>query len=263
MVEHSRRYDDFMKILCDAGYVCYIHDNLGHGNSVQSDDDLGYFGGKEGYKYLIEDSRKVTELACGDYPDLPIVLFGHSMGSFIVRMYTAKYGNELSGAIYCGTGGSNPAVGAGIALTKLIFALKGGYYRSNFITNLAFGSYNKRIENATPISWQSRNIEEMNKFIDDDKCGFTFTTSGYLGLLIMNKLINIKSWYESVPKNLPILLMAGEQDPVGAYGKGVIEVYDKLKASNHSDVTLNLYPDDRHEILNELDRDKVIADTLE
>lgn len=151
MVENSSRYDYFISKLCDAGYVVYMHDHLGHGKSVACEDDFGYFGEEDdAYQHLIEDAHTLTEIARKNDQGLPVILFGHSMGSFVCRLYTAKYGNELAGAIYCGTAGKNAAAGVGIKLAKGFMKAKDPHFRCNMLTHIAFMRYNKRTDNETP-----------------------------------------------------------------------------------------------------------------
>lgn len=262
MAEYSNRYAEFAKVLAENGYAVFINDHLGHGKSVASKDDLGYFG-EDGVNNLVEDMKKVTELAKQEYPELPFILFGHSMGSFLARAYTAKYGRFLSGAIYCGTSGPNPAAGMGISLAKYLEKTKGDHHRSNFLNSIAFGSYNKRTDKRTAFDWLSRNEAEVDKYIADDMCGFCFTTNGFRTLFSVLKQVSAPSWYKKVPDNLPILLIAGSNDPVGEYGKGVTRVFEDLKNSGHSNTLMKLYPDARHELLNEINKEEVMSDIVE
>ena len=264
MAEHQSRYAPFARFLNTNGYVVFINDHLGHGKSIANYDELGYFGKRDGYIYLIDDMKKVNDIAREQYPGLPVILFGHSMGSFLSRFYVEKYGNTVDGAIFCGTSGANPAVDMGLAVIKAVTAAKGDHYRSQLINKLAFGSYNKRIKPArTDFDWLSTNKENVDKYIADPLCGFLFTTNGYRDLLKLLKVINRLEWYTSVRLDLPMLLISGEEDPVGNYGKGVKQVCDGLKDSKHENVEMKLYPGDRHEILNEQDRLDVYNDVLD
>lgn len=260
MAEHHERYEDFISNLNDNGYIVFANDHLGHGKSVKNDNELGFFGKKSGYINLVEDMKQLSDLAQKECPGLPLILFGHSMGSMLARLYTQKYGNTLAAAIYCGTSGSNPAAGPGIAIVSTIEKLKGDHYRSKFIDKLAFGAYNNKIEpKRTPFDWLTSDSEEVDKYIADPYCGFIFTTSGYRDLMTLIAAISKKEWYTSVPTRLPIFIISGDADPVGNYGKGIEEVYNKLIDSKHSDVTMKLYKG-RHEILNESIKAEVYAD---
>ena len=261
MAEYSNRYAAFAMELAKNGYAVFINDHLGHGKSVSGSDELGYFG-ENGVESLVEDMKKVTDIAKGQYPDLPYILFGHSMGSFLARAYTARYGDMLDGAVYCGTSGPNPAAGLGAKLAKYLEKSKGDHQRSNFLNSMAFGTYNKRTEKRTDFDWLSRDEKEVDKYISDDLCGFCFTTNGFKTLFTLLQDVSSKQWFKSVPADLPVLLISGENDPVGEYGKGVKAVYDELTKTGHSAVSIKLYPEDRHEILNELDRETVMADII-
>lgn len=261
MAEHSNRYARFAMELCKRGYAVFVSDHLGHGTSVASDEELGYFG-EDGGNSLVEDMYSLTKIAKQQYPHVPFFLFGHSMGSFLSRKYTAKYGHMLDGVIYCGTSGPNPAVGVAIALTNYMIKAEGEHYRSSFIDSLAFGTYNKKTQKKTKFDWLSRDEKEVEKYINDKYCGFLFTTNGFKTLFSVLKEVSAKSWYNAVPEDLQILLISGDKDPVGEYGKGVTEVFKTLRKTNHSNVILKLYPEARHELLNELNRDEVTADVL-
>lgn len=255
MAEHHSRYEDFIEFLNKNGYVVYINDHLGHGESVKNVNELGYFGKKDGYLYLVDDMKIINDMIHNDYPELPVILFGHSMGSMLARLYVEKYGNSISGVIFCGTCGKNPAAAIGVSLVKSIAAIKGDYFRSQFINALAFGTYNSKCNpKRTSFDWLTTQNNIVDKYIADPYCGFLFTTKGYLDLMNLIIVINRQDWYTSVRCDLPIYLISGSEDPVGNYGKGVKEVYQNLVDSNHSDVSCKLFNGDRHEILNEKDK---------
>ena len=212
---------------------------------------------------FVDDCKQLTDIAKNEHKGLPFIFFGHSMGSFIAREYTAHFGNEIDGAVYCGTSGPNPGASVGGALANMIASRKGEMYRSEFINNIAFGTYNKKTEKRTPFDWLTKDTAVVDKYIEDKYSGFLFTATGYRDLFNLLAGVSAKSWYKKVPAELPILLMAGEDDPVGAYGKGVKQVFRELKETKHKNVTLNLYPGDRHEIHNELDKEKVVGDLIE
>lgn len=251
MAEHLERYEPFADVLCENGFAVYINDHIGHGQSVASKDELGFFGEKDGWKNFIEDCHQLTEIAKKEFPGKPYFFFGHSMGSFVSRSFSAKYAGELTGAVFCGTAGPNPAAAAGILIAKLIAKVKGTHYRSKMIDNIAFGAYNKRFEGRTNFDWLSRDNHQVDKYIADDLCGFLFTAYGYRDMFSLLDSVSKKQWFENYPKQLPVLIISGEQDPVGEYASGVQKVYDGLKNAGKDNVTLHLYKDGRHEILNE------------
>lgn len=264
MAEHSARYDAFAEFLASHGYAVFINDHLGHGKSISGEDELGYFGKENGRDALVNDVKTLTGIAKKEFPDKPVVLFGHSMGSFVVRKYCALYGDNIDAAIFCGTSGSNPGAGIGAALAAVIAREKGDHHRSHLLDSLAFGSYNKRFKPArTNYDWLTRDEKIVDQYVVDPLCGFRFTDPGYRELFKLLEDVSAKKWYNSVPYILPILLISGDDDPVGAYGKGIREVSAGLKKSGHQDVTMKLYPGGRHEILNELNKDEVYQDILE
>ena len=263
MAEYGERYEDFAKFLCEKGFAVVVDDHVGHGKSVKSDEDLGYFGEKNGWNGLVEDEKSVTELMKKEFPNLPIIFFGHSMGSFIGREYIRRYGTDpsIKAAIICGTSGKNPAAPIAIFLADTIAKIKGSKYKSEFINKLAFGSYNNKVAVVdTEYDWLSTDQAQVYKYIADKYCGFLFTAAGYRDLFTLLNVVSAKSWFEGVNKQLPILFTAGEDDPVGQYGKGVRQVYNQLKEAGVKDVTIRLYPGMRHEILNEKDNKRVYED---
>lgn len=264
MAEHGKRYEAFAKALNDNGFSVVISDHMGHGDSISEgkDENYGYFGEQDGDKNLTDDQAKLTDIVKEKFPGVPIILFGHSMGSFIARRYCAFYSDKIDAAVFCGTAGANPAVGMGKAICKLERKRKGSKHKSTLIDKMAFGSYNKRTDKKTPFDWLTRDEAEVKKYIDDKFCGFLFTDAGYMDMFNLLEFVNSKEWYEKVPKDLPIFVIAGAEDPVGGYGKGVREVYARLRATGHSKTDIKLYDGARHEIHNELCKDEVYADTV-
>lgn len=263
MCEYIRRYQPFISFLCDNGYAVCGNDHLGHGETAPSEADLGYFAHRDGWSFLAEDVHTLTGLMKKEYPGLPYFLFGHSMGSFIARVYLERYGDELMGAIICGTAGPNPMAGFGKFLSRLIGLFRGERHRSGLIDQMAFGSYTSRFSDVkSPFDWLTRDRDIVATYEDDPLCTFTFTVSAFHDLFELLTQVNRREWAENVPKELPILLVAGDMDPVGDYGKGVVKVYERLKAAGIRDLQCKLYPGDRHEILNELNQKEVYGDLL-
>lgn len=260
MAEHSDRYIAVANYFCSRGYAVFMNDHAGHGKSVKSDDDNGYFADKDGWKCLVDDVYEVTKIARKAYPDKKLIIWGHSMGSFITRSYIAKYKNGADAAVVCGTSGANPGAAAGILIANLICKIKGPKAKSEFINGLAFGSYNKKFKGDTGFEWLSVNEENIRNYLDDPKCGFLFTASGYRDLFCVLSDVSKADWYRAVPKKMPIYLISGTDDPVGNYGKGVKEVYEKLLQTGHDNVAIKLYEGMRHEIHNEDKKDEVWDD---
>lgn len=251
MAEHLERYEPFAEELCKNGIALYINDHLGHGKSIKAKSELGFFGEKDGWKNFVEDAHELTKIIKSENPDKPVIFFGHSMGSFVARAYSLKYADEIKGAVYCGTSGPNPAAGAGIALTKVVSKLKGTHYRSKLIDKIGFGTYNSKFEGRTAFDWLSRDNEQVDKYIADELCGFLFTACGYGDLFAVLSYVSTKEWFEGLSKELPVLIISGAMDPVGDYGKGVEKVYSALCQAGKKNAERILYPDARHEILNE------------
>jgi len=263
MVEYIDRYDAFARFMAENGFAVIGHDHPGHGESAIDEQHLGYFAKANGYVTIIEDIYQVTEEAKKRFPEKKIFILGHSMGSFMLRRYLALHSDAVSGAIIMGTG-FIPALLAGVghALSCINAALFGEFHRSKMLTGLALGSNNKPFEPArTPFDWLSRNTENVDRYLKDALCGYVFTASAYKDFFKVLKLVAKEDHFETISTKLPILITSGEEDPVG--GKAacpkVKEVYDKR---GFEDVRLKMYPEDRHEILNEVDRDLVFADIL-
>lgn len=261
MTEHINRYDHFLSALAENGFVAFGYDNLGHGKTAKDDSELGFIASKDGWKYLVNDVKAATLSVKQIYPDKPFYLFGHSMGSFIVRLAAASFGDLYEKLIICGTGGKNPLSTIGLALTSVLKALKGERYISKTVLNMAFGAYNRKFEGKSKYDWLTKDKTIIEKYANDKYCTFSFTVSAMHDLITLNSVCNKKNWYKEISKTLPILLISGEDDPVGNYGKGVTQVFNDLKNSG-ADATIKLYPDCRHEILNDTCKEEVISDIV-
>lgn len=264
MCEHIRRYEEFALFLCENGYAVCGHDHPGHGASVSSPDKLGYFAAAGGALLLSQTLRQVTQLAREHFPSLPLVLLGHSMGSYVARDYIARYPTAADALILLGTGGDNPGTLAGIGLADLIMAAKGRFYRSQVLSNLVFGHFNSRFPHPdTSFDWLSRDHTEVEKYQKDPLCGFCFTAAGFRDLFELVHHVNRTAWLMMTPKKLPILMMSGSMDPVGGYGAEVTRVYRRLVSAGCERVSLKLYPQARHELLHETNRREVFDDLLQ
>ena len=264
MAEHMDRYMDFARYLSGNGVAVCGADHAGHGKSSNSPEDYGYFGEKDGARTMVEDAHRLSEMMHRRFHKVPYFILGHSMGSFVVRKYITEYADDLAGAMISGTGGPHPAAAAGHLYAKLRMKQKGRRYKSSTLDKLAFGAYNKRFheENPTASDWLSRDRAVVQAFVDDPASGFIFTVSAFGDFLGLMREVNAKTWPGKVPQNLPLYLFSGEMDPVGNYGKGVTQVYTRLKEAGIQDVSLKLYPEGRHEMLNETNREEVYQDVL-
>lgn len=260
MIDYVGRYTLLAEALCSAGYVLAGNDHLGHGDSVKSADDYGFFTSKNGYECVIDDLNKMNAILRQEYPERPIVLMGHSMGSFLARLYATKYGESIDALIIHGTAGPNPALGPGKLVVKLLRAIKGERHRSPFVRSLAEGGYNKSFDPAEGEgAWLTREGSLVAGRPTDPKTNFIFTLAGYEDLFTMLGKCNASEWFAGFPKKLPTIVVSGDRDPVGDFGKGVRYVYDNLK-KNGASVELKLYPDARHELFNETNRAEVFSD---
>ncbi len=263
MCEHIARYQEWIDFLAKNGYAVYGHDHLGHGRSVSDESELGFFGEQSGCHYLVEDLHTVTEKIRETYPTQPIFLLGHSMGSFVSRLYLARYGNEVQGVLLSGTCGKIPLSKMGLSLVRLWINTKGKRYRSKTLKKMIFGDYNKRLSSPrTPNDWLSRDPAAVDAFNRDPLSGFIFTNVAFRDLLTMIERISADRWFEEIPKNVPILLFSGEMDPVGNYGAGVRKLHRRLLDAGVDEVRIRIYPEGRHEMLRELNRDEVYQDIL-
>jgi len=260
MAEYIERYLPTMEALAEKGYLCCGHDHFGHGKSVTNDAALGHLDFKNGANHMIEDVKTVADHLAETYTDIPHVLFGHSMGSFVVRCAAARYENAFDGLIVCGTGGPNPALGAGKALAATLRRVKGDRGYSPFLYNIMFGAYNARCKEDTDFAWLSVDPANVDAYEMDPLCGFPFTIGGIHSLLNVHGEANGKACFAATPKDLPVLLIAGTDDPVGEYGDGVKTVFGEYKRAGVKKVTLKLYENTRHEILNDVYKARVITD---
>lgn len=260
IAEHVLRYDDFAEFLNTMGILVVAEDHMGHGLSMDTGTQ-GYFDG--GWFTAVEDTHELSSLIRREYPDVPFVIFGHSMGSFMTRTYlTLNPNDDISGAVICGTGWmSETVLQSGLAACKLICAVKGERKPSAFLDGLAFGTYNKRVEHPrTAYDWLNRDDRKVDAYIADPKCGFT-ASAGLLrdmmtGMIYNQKLKNLRK----MNLNLPVFFIAGGDDPVGGYGTGVHAAADAFRKAGVKSVREKIYPLMRHEILNEINHEDVYAD---
>lgn len=261
MTEYIDRYDHLLSFLVQNGYVAFGFDHLGHGKTARNDEELGFIAHKDGWKYLIHDCVSYAKAVKEMFPDKPLYLMGHSMGSFITRLAILHSPELYSKFIICGTSGPNPLSSSGLMLTKFLRFTRGEKYVSKMIHNIAFGSYNKHFEKITDYEWLTKDREVITHYSNDKYCTFKFTVSAMTDLMKLLSKSNCGDWFKSVPKQLPIFIISGADDPVGNYGKGIAAVYNKLKAQNCT-VQMKLYKNCRHEIHNDSCKDEMFADIL-
>ena len=258
MAEYIDRYDEMARYMAERGIAVYGCDHIGHGKSVSRKCPLGYFGKKnKGGRIFIEDTKKLTDIAKKENPNVPFIIFGHSMGSFVARAYSAKYGNQLDAAIFCGTGDPGRAAVPALGLMSKPLKLGRGKREGKLMNKLSFGSFNDRTEGRTEFDWLSVNDKNVDRYVDDPLCGFCFSRRGFHDLATLLKHVTKKRTFKKIPKELPILLIAGEEDPVGGYGKDVRKVHMRLKLTGHRKTRIKLFEGCRHEIHNERNREEV------
>lgn len=262
MAEHIERYFDFMDFLANNGYIVVGYNQRGHGKTAGSVEKQGYMDDEDNFDILVQDVHIVHEYVKKLYPNMIYYQFGHSMGSFVSQRYAELYGNEIDGLILCGSSfNKGLSINLGYLVASLITSIKGREYKSMFVDNVAFGSYNKKFKpNKTNVDWLSRDHESNLKYIDDEYCGAIFSVSYFKDL--SHGFKQITKNFNLMRKDLPVLIISGDADPVGNYGKGTTKLYKNFKKQGVTDVTLKLYKDARHELLNEINKEEVANDVL-
>ena len=260
MCEYVGRYEAYAEHLCSMGIVLAGNDHPGHGESAATEEELGYFAKEGGVELAVEGLAETSRILLERYGDKPLILLGHSMGSFLARIYLTKYAENLAGAIVMGTGGPGAPTGAGIALANLIALFRGDRHRSKLLRSIQQAGYLKRCgKGADRCDWLTRDRAIVEKYNNDKFCNYIFTVSGYRDLFTMLAEVSTDEWAPKVPTDLPILLISGEDDPVGGYGKGVMQVAGALTHAGARRLTTALIPGARHEVLNETDREETFA----
>lgn len=261
MAEHIERYADFAGFFVRNGILVVGADTASHGKSREPGGVKGYFGENNGWDALVQDISAVHAHIKNVYYDVPCFLFGHSMGSFLARSYSAREGAQMDGFIFCGTAGANPALPVAKAIARHEIHKKGATAQSPLLNNLSFGAYNKAFRpNRTEFDWLSVNEANVDAYVADDECGYVFTAGGFRDLFDGLTQIGDKGWAAKV-LHKPIFVIAGAEDPVAAKGKGPTEIAKALAQTGH-DVQLHLYEGMRHEIHNENGRERVWEDIL-
>lgn len=262
MAENILRYDEFAKYLNNKGFIVYGHDHRGHGLTAKTKEELGYLADNEGFEWLVRDLYELMMKVKEENKGLPIYLFGHSMGSFVSQRFIELHGKEIDGLILSGSNGEpTKLTPLGILLANMEIKLFGRRHRSKMMNQLSFGGFNNKFKpNRTSYDWLCSVDSEVDKYIANKYCGFICSASFYYDLLRGLKTINKKDNFKAIPKDLPIYILAGDMDPVGFFGKGIINLHNKLKSTGVNDVKYKLYKNKRHEILNEDNKLEVMND---
>ncbi len=264
IAEHIDRYRDFMAFLAENGFVAVGDDHLGHGKTITDPKDQGFFAEKDGWEHVVRDMDKLHDLMREQYPDIPYVFFGHSMGSFLTRTYLIEHPDKYDAAIISGTGHQAKAmVLGGYAAAGFFVRKEGARAVGTALNNIAFGSYNKGYDNPRTIyDWLSRDPAVPDAYAADPLCGFIATNGLFRDMMGGIKFITNQKNIDRMNKEKPIYFMSGDADPVGENGKGVTRAYQAFCKAGLHDVTIRLYPGGRHEMLNETNKDQVYQDIL-
>lgn len=264
MAETAERYERFARSLTNKGFIVYANDHRGHGQTAKDIDSLGYLGDENGFKLLVQDIAKLTDIIRAANPNVPIYLFSHSMGSFAAQRYIMDYQDKIDGLVLSGSNGPQGlALKAGKAIAKLEMRLRGRKAKSKLMNKLTFGTYNRNFKPQTTGSeWLTRDKDELNKYLENPYCGTIFPTSFYYEFLDSLEYIEKEENFHKIPKDLPIFIISGEQDPVGDFGKGLVKLKERYEKQGVEDLELKLYEGARHELLNESNRAEVTQDIL-
>jgi alpha-beta hydrolase superfamily lysophospholipase len=264
MAEHCMRYKDFAEFLTKKGFIVYAHDHRGHGLSVAENEEQGFIHTDEGFMKLVEETHMVTEFIKKNEKNRKIFILGHSMGSFVTRKYIQIYDKDVAGVIISGTCDSQGALGVvGKVIAKSIAGIKGKNYKSKLLDDMSFGSYNNKFKPVrTNMDWLSRDENQVDMYMKDEACGFICSAWTYVDILNGISMVSNKQNIKKTRKNLPILFISGDKDPVGNSGKGITKVYEKYYCQG-IEVQLKLFVEARHEILNETNREEVYEYILE
>lgn len=262
MAEHAGRYARFGRALAERGWAVWASDHRGHGGTVSANGTLGHFADEDGYSRVVADVRMVAVAARKQAPGAPFVLFGHSMGSFFAQTIVLRHPQELDALVLSGTTlGGGALVGLGRQIARLERLRVGRRGTSALLTRMSFGQYNVGFEGRTEFDWLSRDPREVDAYRADPRCGFPVTTQTWIDLLGALEELGRADW-SRLPRDLPILVFAGDRDPVGDRGNGVRRLVARMRAAGLAKVTEKLYPGGRHEMLNETNRDEVVRDVL-
>ncbi len=262
MAEHIQRYAQFAAFLNSKGMIVIGHDHRGHGQTGERSGIYGYFAKKDGFERVVDDLKEVHDDVKKQYPNLPVFLFGHSMGSFLARRFLQRFHVGLCGVILSGTGG-NPGFILKIAkkIAKLQVKKWGEQTESPLLQKLTTGNYNKKWKNAkTNYEWLTRDAKEITTYIDDPYCGKLGSTGFFQDLYHGLDVIHQDGQIAKIEKDLPFFLFSGDMDPVGNYTKGVISMINQMKQHGIHRIDYKFYKEGRHEMLNEVNRQEVYND---
>ena len=261
MCEYKKRYEPLMAFFAENGYVAACYDQRGHGESVEKDEDLGWFHDFDG-KAIVEDAAQVTNYLRTEYPDLKLTLFGHSMGSMVVRCYLREHDALIDKLIVCGSPSKNPLAGTAVLLAKTIRLFKGERHRSKMLSYLSTGKGNEEFVKAGKGSWLTHDTEIVKAFHEDPKCRFHFTVNGFENLFRLMKNTYKKRGYQVKNPNLPIHFLSGSEDAVMGDEMKWFRSIEFLRNIGYTCVSGKIYEGMRHEVHNEIGKEAVYQDIL-
>jgi len=264
LAEHAARYSRLAGALTSAGYVVYANDHRGHGRTAKSADDLGFFAERDGWRKCVDDMWQLNRHIAGQHPGLPIVLLGHSMGATLAEQFMADHGDALTGVVLSGANGKPTFLAKiGSAITRVERARRGARGKSKLVQSLTFDAFNKNIAAArTAFDWLSRDPAEVDKYVADPLCGFPATVQLWMDLLGGWAAVSSAAHRNRVPKSLPLYLIAGERDPVSGNTRQLGPWIAEYRAAGLLNLAHKFYPEARHELFNETNRDEVTADLI-
>ncbi|MFK3916031.1 MULTISPECIES: alpha/beta fold hydrolase [unclassified Psychrobacter] len=265
MAEHSGRYSDFAQFLADNGIAVATYDHLGHGQTIKTEADLGFFGEEHPVQSLLKDVIVMADSLKDRHPDVPHFVMGHSMGSFIVRNVLKHHAHNFTGAILMGSADANPLAKVLLPINKLLARVAPRQPNTVFakVMNKVLNSQLSDRNSSSQFAWLSENTANIEAYEADPKTGFDFTNNGFMTLFtLMDTGLN-KNWATTIAKNFPMLFISGEDDPIGEMGRGIRRVVTRLDKRHFSHVDIQLYPNMRHEVLHEKDKQTVYQDILE
>lgn len=262
MAEHASRYRAFGLAMANEGIAVYANDHRGHGKTAGHVDNVGYFADKNGWDLVIEDIHKFTELIKKDHPGIPFFLFGHSMGSLLVRNYCFIYGKDIDGIILTGNSGDPGLLKfLGVLVSRLEILFKGKRAKSPFLNKLTLGAYNKAFSPArTDFDWLSRDNKVVDEYIGDPFCGGVFSAGFFLDLSLGALAVNNPANISKTPGDLPIFLLSGGSDAVSNMAKDIEKICSQYRKAEIKDISFKIYPGARHELLNETNKEEVCSD---
>lgn len=262
MCETAYRYRELAQHLTTAGYAVYANDHIGHGRTAYDSDKLGN-PGADAFNRMADSMRELGKLAAVEHPELPLFLLGHSMGSFLVQKIMYDKQHAYHGFILSGTNGRRSLLKLGEWIAIMQSQLQGTDHRSMLLNAMVFGGFNRSFRPArTPFDWLSRDSEEVDQFLQDPMCGAICTTSFFQDFFRLLQEIHLQASLDKINTDLPVYVFAGDRDPVGLFGKGILALIDTYRTLGIHDLEYNLYPEGRHEMLHETNRDEVISDVI-